>query len=186
MLYEFKDGINAYLKAAGIKPKSLADLIAWNQDHSDTVMPWFGQELFEMAQAKGSLKDAAYREARAKARKIAGDDGLFATLDANRVDVLMVPSAGPSWLTDLLLGDHYVGGGGAGMAAVAGTPSITVPMGESHGLPLGLALMGPAYSEAQLIGLAYAFEQASLARTPPKYFATLPTTTAAVKADDAH
>jgi amidase len=185
MLYEFKNGINAYLKAAGAKPGSLADLIAWNQDHRDTVMPWFGQELFEMAQAKGSLKDAAYLEARAKARKLAGEDGLLATLDANRVDVLMVPSDGPAWLTDLLLGDHYVGGG-AGMAAVAGTPSITVPMGESHGLPLGLALMGPAYSEAQLIGLAYAFEQASHARTTPKYFATLPYAPIAAKADDAH
>ena len=185
MLYEFKSGLNAYLKAAGVKPGSLAELIAWNQDHRDTVMPWFGQELFEMAQAKGSLKDAAYLEARAKARKIAREDGLLATLDSNRVDVLMVPSAGPSWLTDLLLGDHHSGGAGAAIAAVAGTPSITVPMGESHGLPLGLSLMGPAYSEAQLIGLAYAFEQASHARTPPKYIATLPAT-AGVKAGDAH
>lgn len=185
MLYEFKNGLNAYLKAAGIKPGSLADLIAWNEDHRETVMPWFGQELFEMAQAKGSLKDAAYLEARAKARKIAGEDGLLATLDANRLDVLMVPSAGPSWLTDLLLGDHFGGGVGAAIAAVAGTPSITVPMGESHGLPLGLSLMGPAYSEAQLIGLAYAFEQASHARIPPKYIATLPATTG-MTADDAH
>ena len=86
LLYEFKDGINAYLKAAGVKPGSLAELITWNQDHRDTVMPWFGQELFERAQAKGSLKDAAYLEAREKARKLAGKDGLFATLDANRVD----------------------------------------------------------------------------------------------------
>ncbi len=186
LLYEFKNGINAYLKAAGVKPGSLAELIEWNGNHRDTVMPWFGQELFERAQAKGTLKDAAYLDARAKARKSAGDAGLFATLDANRVDVLMVPSAGPAWLTDLLLGDHYGGGGGAAMAAIAGTPSITVPMGESHGLPLGLALMGAAYSEAQLIGLAYAFEQASHARTPPKYFATLPGTTPAAKADDAH
>jgi amidase len=188
LLYEFKSGINAYLKAAGVKPGSLAELIEWNGNHRDTVMPWFGQELFEKAQAKGSLKDAAYREARAKARKLAGENGLFATLDANRVDVLMVPSAGPAWTTDLLLGDHYAGGGGAAMAAIAGTPSITVPMGESHGLPLGLALMGAAYSEAQLIGLAYAFEQASHARTPPKYVATLPvtTTTTAPKADGAH
>ena len=186
LLYEFKNGLNAYLKAAGVKPGSLAELIEWNGNHRDTVMPWFGQELFERAQAKGTLKDAAYLAARAKARKSAGDAGLFATLDANRVDVLMVPSAGPAWLTDLLLGDHYGGGGGAAMAAIAGTPSITVPMGESHGLPLGLALMGAAYSEAQLIGLAYAFEQASRARTPPKYFATLPGTTPAAKADDAH
>ena len=186
LLYEFKNGLNAYLKAAGVKPGSLAELIEWNGNHRDTVMPWFGQELFERAQAKGTLKDAAYLAARAKARKSAGDAGLFATLDANRVDVLMVPSAGPAWLTDLLLGDHYGGGGGAAMAAIAGTPSITVPMGESHGLPLGLALMGAAYSEAQLIGLAYAFEQASHARTPPKYFATLPGTTPAAKADDAH
>ena len=186
LLYEFKDGLNAYLKAARAKPGSLADLIAWNQDHRDTVMPWFGQEFFEMAQAKGTLKDAAYREARAKARKSACEAGLFATLDANRVDVLMVPSASPAWMTDLLLGDPRGGGSGAAMAAIAGTPSITVPMGESHGLPLGLALMGAAYSEAQLIGLAYAFEQASHARKPPQYFATLPGTATEPKADGAH
>ena len=86
----------------------------------------------------------------------------------------MVPSAGPAWVTDLLLGDHYGGGGGAAMAAIAGTPSITVPMGESHGLPLGLALMGAAYSEAQLIGLAYAFEQASQCAHPAEIFRDTP------------
>jgi len=82
---------------------------------------------------------------------------------------LITPSGGPAWITDPLLGDRFGGGGGTGIAAVAGTPSITVPMGDSHGLPLGLSFLGPAYSEAQLIGFAYAFEQATHARMPPTF-----------------
>jgi amidase len=184
MLYEFKDGLNAYLKAAGVKPASLAELIDWNDAHRDRVMPWFGQELLLMAQAKGSLKDPAYIEARSRARRLAGTDGLLATLAANRIDALIAPSNGPAWVTDLVLGDRSGGGGGAGIAAVAGTPSITVPMGNAHGLPLGLVFMGPADSEAQLIGFAFAFEQATHARTPPKFLPTLPTTPQ--QAADAH
>ena len=174
LLYEFKNGLNTYLKAAGVKPGSLEELIQWNEDHRDSVMPWFGQDILVMAQAKGSLKDPDYIEARANARRLALQNGLLATLDANRVDALITPSAGPAWLTDPLLGDHSVGGG-APMAAVAGTPSITVPMGDSHGLPLGLAFMGPAYSEAQLLGFAYAFEQATHARTTPTFVPHLDT-----------
>jgi amidase len=185
MLYEFKDGLNTYLKSAGIKPGSLEELIQWNDGHRDAAMPWFGQELFEMAQAKGSLKDREYTQARDDARRLALEAGLLATLDANRLDALITPSAGPAWITDPLLGDHF-SGGGAGMAAVAGTPSITVPMGDSHGLPLGLSFMAPAYSEAQLIGFAYAFEQATHARTPPAFLPRLDTSSSISKPVDAH
>ncbi len=184
--YEFKQGINAYLKTAGVEPASLADLIKFDDAHSDRVMPWFGQDIFVSAQAKGSLKSADYIQARNTARQLAGHDGLLAALKANRVEALIVPSAPPAWLTDPLLGDHFVGGG-ASMAAVAGTPSITVPMGTVHGLPLGLTFMGAAYSEAQLIGFAYAFEQAAHARTPPKFLPTIQLTSAAsTKTPDAH
>ena len=168
LLYEFKDGLDAYLKNAGIRPGSLAELIAWNDAHRDAAMPWFGQDLFAAAQAKGPLTEPAYLEARVNARRLAGREGLFAVLDANGCDALIGPAGGPAWLTDLLVGDHF-GGGGAGISAVAGSPSITVPMGDSHGLPLGLAFMGRPYREAQLIGYAYAFEQATRARQPPKY-----------------
>lgn len=168
LLYEFKDGLNAYLKNAGAAQGSLEALIAWNKAHAAEAMPLFGQEIFEQAQAKGPLTDAAYLKARAEARRLAGADGLVVVLDKNNLDALIAPSMSPAWLTDPVLGDHFVGAG-YGIAAVAGTPSITVPMGESHGLPLGLAFMGRAWSEPELLGFAYAYEQATHARKPPQY-----------------
>jgi amidase len=135
-------------------------------------MPIFAQEIFEQAQAKGGLDDAAYLKARANARRLAGKDGMLAVLDKENLDALLAPSMSPAWLTDPVLGDHFVGAG-YGVAAVAGTPSITVPMGDSHGLPLGLAFLGRAYSEPELLGFAYAFEQASHARKPPEFKPTV-------------
>ena len=109
-------------------------------------MPYFGQELFERAQAKGALTEAAYIKAKSEARRVAGKEGLLATLDRERLDAIVAPSMSPAWPTDHVLGDHFVGGGGYGAAAVAGTPSITIPIGESHGLPLADA-HGPCISE---------------------------------------
>jgi amidase len=168
LLYEFKDGLNRYLSGAATPHKSLADLIAWNKLNAATVMPFFGQEIFEQAQARGPLTDAAYVKARDQARRSAGRDGLLKALDADTLDAVIAPSMSPAWLTDPVLGDHVVDAG-YGMAAVAGTPSITVPSGESRGLPLGLTFMGRPYSEGALIGYAYAFEQATHARRPPQY-----------------
>ena len=172
LLYEFKDGLNAYLKKAGSPHASLEALIAWNKANEKQVMPIFGQEIFEQAQAKGPLTDAAYLKARDTARRMAGKDGLVAALDTNKLDALLAPSLSPAWPTDHVLGDHFVGAG-YGMAAVAGTPSLTVPIGDSHGLPLGLTFMGRAYSEGELLGYGFALEQATKARRPPKYEPTL-------------
>jgi amidase len=168
LLYEFKDGLDAYLKAAGTGRTSLKALIAWNAAHASTVMPFFGQDIFEKAEKKGPLTDAAYLKARDSARRLSGKDGLLAVLRANRLDAVIAPSTAPAWLTDHVLGDHFAGAG-YGMAAVAGTPSLTVPMGESHGLPIGLTFMGPAYAEGELIAFGFAFEQATKARKSPAF-----------------
>ena len=172
LLYEFKDGINSYLKNSGSSSGSLEALIAFDKSNADKAMPLFGQEIFEQAQAKGALTDAAYRKAKADARRLAGPEGLLAVLDKNNLDALIAPSMSPAWPTDPVLGDHYVGAG-YGIAAVAGTPSITVPMGDVRGLPIGLAFMGRAYSEPELLGFAYAYEQVSHARKPPQFLPTV-------------
>ncbi len=168
LLYEFKDGLNAYLKAAGSSHQSLEALIAWNKANANIAMPFFGQEIFERAQAKGPLSDPAYLKARAQSRRMAGADGLMATLERQKLDAIIAPSMSPAWPTDHVLGDHFVGAG-YGMAAVAGTPSITIPVGDSHGLPIGLTFMGRAYTEADLLGFAFALEQVTKARKAPEY-----------------
>ena len=172
LLYEFKDGLNTYLKSSGAPHASLEALIAYNKANAERVMPFFGQEIFEQAQAKGPITDAAYLKARDAAKRLAGAEGLLAALDGNKLDALLAPSMSPAWPTDHVLGDHFLGAG-YGMAAVAGTPSITVPVGETFGLPLGVTLMGRAYSEGDLIALAFALEQATRARQAPQYRPTL-------------
>jgi amidase len=172
LLYEFKDGLNAYLKKSGSPHTSLEALIVWNKANAAQVMPIFGQEIFEQAQAKGPISDAAYLTARDAARRLAGKDGLIAALETDKLDALIAPSLSPAWPTDHVLGDHFVGAG-YGMAAVAGTPSLTVPIGDSHGLPLGVTFMGRPYSEGELIGFGFALEQATRARRPPSFTPTL-------------
>lgn len=171
LLYEFKDGLNTYLKASG-SAYTLESLIAWNKTNAARTMPFFGQEIFERAQAKGPLSDAAYKKARDEARRLAGKDGLLAAFDRDKLDAVIAASVSPAWPTDYVLGDHFVGAGYS-MAAVAGTPSITVPVGASRGLPLGLMFMGRPYSEGDLLGFAYALEQLTRARTKPEYRPTL-------------
>jgi amidase len=173
LLHEFKDGLNRYLKESGAPIASLEALIAWNKEHAHSVMPFFGQELFEQAQAKGPLTEASYLTARETARRRAAGS-LMTTLEANGLDAIIAPTMSPAWLTDYLLGDHFVGAGYA-MAAVAGTPSITVPISDARGLPLGLTFMGRAYSEGELIGFAFALEQLTKSRRPPTFMETLVT-----------
>lgn len=172
LLYEFKDGLNQYLKMSGAPQTSLEAVMAFNNANASTVMPFFGQELFERAQAKGPLSDAAYRKLRDDSRRLAGKEGLLAALDRHKLDAVIAPSMSPAWPTDHVLGDHFVGAG-YGMAAVARTPSITLPIGETHGLPLGLTVMGRSYSEPELLAFAYAIEQATKARKAPQFKATV-------------
>lgn len=179
LLYDFKHDINAYLAGrSGLKVKTLADLIAFNRAHAAQEMPWFGQELFEQAEQQGPLSDKAYVDALAKAKRLSGPQGIDAALKAHHLDALLAPSWGPAFMTDPVLGDHIVSGdptvGGASQpAAVAGYPSITVPAGWAHGLPVGIVLFGAKWSEPTLISIAYGFEQHAKAWQPPQFLETV-------------
>jgi amidase len=170
LLYEFKAGVAAYLATLGPKApvKTLADLIAFNEAHAREEMPYFGQDLFIKAQAKGPLTDKPYLAAKAKAARLSRTEGLDRVFALKKVDALLAPSGGPAWLTDLVNGD-YGTGGSSGPAAVSGYPSITVPAGLVRGLPIGVSFIGPAWSEAPLIGIAHAYEQRTTLRRPPQY-----------------
>lgn len=174
LLYEFKDGINKYLAGLGERApvKNLAELIAANQKLGERELRFFGQELFEKAQAKGTLDDAAYQEARATCLRASRAEGIDAAMARHQLDALVAPTNGPAWTIDAINGDHVIGASST-LAAVAGYPAISVPAGLTNGLPVGLSLFGRPFSEAILIKLAYAYEQASLARRPPTFVATL-------------
>jgi amidase len=164
--------LNTYLANSNVPHKSLEALIAFNKANADRVMPFFGQELFERAQAKGPLTDAAYIKARDESRRLAGANGLLAVLNRGKLDAILATSVSPAWPTDPVLGDRFIGSG-YGIAAVAGTPSLTVPAGDARGLPIGVTLLGRPYSEGDLIGFGYALEQVLKARKPPQYKSSL-------------
>lgn len=172
LLYEFKAGLEGYLAGSGAPHASLAGLIDFNTRNAARAMPHFGQEIFQQAQAKGPLTDPAYLAAREKARRLAGAEGIDAALRAHRLDALVAPTTSPAWPIDPINGDHFTGAG-YGAAAVAGYPAITVPMGEVHGLPVGIVFMGGAWSEARLVELAHGFEQATRARRAPRFLPTV-------------
>ena len=176
LLYEFKDGLNRYLAALpeSAPARSLADLIAWNERNRDREMPWFGQEIFEMAEKKGPLTSAPYRRARQQCLRLTRTEGFDVLFAKHRLDAIVAPTGSPAWMTDLVNGDHYIGGSSS-PAAVAGYPNITVPAGFVHGLPVGISFMGRAWSEATLIRVAYAFEQATKHRRPPTFAASVGT-----------
>lgn len=172
MLYEFKAGVERYLGDHDAPLKTLTQLIGFNEQYRTSEMPYFGQELFEMANSKGGLGEPAYISARSLARRLAGPEGIDAALKAEKLDALIAPTTGPAWLTDYAAGDRFPGAGYRA-AAVAGYPSLTIPMGHSDGLPLGIVFIGTAWSEPRLIELGFAYEQLTRARKPPEYWPTL-------------
>jgi amidase len=174
LLYEFKADLNAYLKKlpAAARVHTLADLIAFNEREKEREMPFFGQEIFEMAQKKGPLTSPAYKKAMATCRARSRTRGIDAVMLAHRLDAIVAPTGGPSWPIDPVNGDHFLGASST-PAAVAGYPSITVPAGFVHGLPVGLSFITRPWTEARLLGLAYSFEQATHHRRPPQFLPAL-------------
>lgn len=156
---------------AGAPIRSLKELIEYNKNHVTSEMPYFGQEHFLNAEAKGSLTEKEYLDALEQCRRMARTEGIDAVMDKFNLDALVAPTDSPAWLTDLIDGDHFLGGSST-LAAVAGYPSITVPAGFVFGLPVGMSFFGRAWSEPALIKYAYAFEQATHVRKPPRFLPT--------------
>jgi amidase len=174
LLHEFKMDLETYLRALGGEqaPRTLADLIAFNREHADLEMPFFGQELFEQASERGPLTEPVYLDALATCRRLARTEGLDAAFAEHRVEALVAPTNGPAWLIDHVNGDHHLGGNST-PAAVAGYPAITVPAGSAFGMPVGISFIGPAWSEGRLIRFASSFERETSHRSPPVFPSTV-------------
>lgn len=162
LLYEFKADLDDYLRTspAPIPVRSLADVIAFNRSNQALEMPLFGQEIFEDAQKKKGLDDPAYRKARRISFEAAGPNGIDRLLKEHKVVALVGPTMPAAWPIDAVHGDQISGGGAGSLAAVAGYPHLTVPMGMVKGLPVGLSFIGPKWSDGLLLSLGYAYEQA--------------------------
>ncbi len=173
LLYEFKEDVNKYLAWLGesTQVQTLKDIIKFNDDDREREMPYFGQDMFLQAEAKGPLTSPEYVKALEDCRRLSRTEGIDAAMDKFKLDAMIAPTGGPAWTTDLANGDHFVGGSST-LAAVAGYPDITVPMGFVFGLPVGISFFGRAWSEPTLIKLAYAFEQSTQMRKPPQFLPT--------------
>jgi amidase len=169
LLFEFKTDLNKYLAslAPGDHPRTLKALIEFNEKNREREMPYFGQEIFTKAEAKGPLTDPAYLKALRTSKTLSKAQGIDAVMVKNNLDAIVAPTGGPAWTTDLLNGDHFTGGSST-PAAVAGYPNVQVPAGYVYGLPVGISFYGRAFTEAKLIRLAYAYEQATKHRRAPR------------------
>jgi amidase len=169
LLYEFKADLNKHLAGLppGDHPRTLKQLIEFNEKNRDREMPYFGQELFIRAEAKGPLTEAAYLKALRSSKALSRAQGIDAVMLKHNLDALVAPTGGPAWTTDLVNGDHFTGGSST-PAAVAGYPNVQVPAGYVYGLPVGISFFGRAFTESKLIRLAYAYEQAARYRQPPR------------------
>jgi amidase len=169
LLYELKADLNSYLATRpGKQVRTLADVIAFNEQNKEKEMPYFGQDLFLKAQEKGPLTDKDYVAALAANHKLSREQGIDGLMDKFHLDAILAPTGGPAWVTDLVDGDHS-GGGSSNAAAVAGYPNINVPAGFIFGLPVGISFFGRAWSEPVLLKIAYGFEQMVKARTSPRF-----------------
>ena len=167
---ELKADLNSYLArlGPGAPVRTLKDIIDFNDRNAQKEMPYFGQDLFLKAEAKGPLTTKEYVDAMQKNRQLARTEGIDALMNKHNLDALVAPTGGPAWLTDLINGDH-VAGGSSNAAAVAGYPNINVTAGFLFGLPIGISFFGRAWSEPALIKFAYAFEQTTQARQAPRF-----------------
>ena len=167
--YEFKTDLNTYLAERGGEIRTLKELISYNETHRDIEMPFFGQEMFLMSQARGTLKDEAYLKALETCAQGARKDGIDAYLEKYQVEALISPTSTPAWLTDHV---NVTGGGGfscSSLPAVAGYPHLTIPTGAVYGLPIGMSLIGTAWSDHRILQLGYAFEKITQARFAPRF-----------------
>ncbi|HET9336015.1 MAG TPA: amidase [Sphingomicrobium sp.] len=162
LLTEFKAGLNDYLRSspAPIPVRSLAEVIAFNKANAEAELSLFGQDIFEKAEATKGLLDPEYRKARKASFEAAGPNGIDRFLKQHRLDALVGPTMPPAWKIDAVNGDQISGGGAGSLAAVAGYPHLTVPMGMVKGLPVGLSFIGPKWSDALILSLGYAYENA--------------------------
>ena len=166
LLYEYKADLAAYFERSNAPVSSLADVIEFNSENAGRVMPIFGQETMLAAEEKGPLTEQEYLDALATSKRIS-QSAIDGALEEHNLDALIAPSNSPSWLTDHINGDTFDGIFTSSYAAISGYPSITVPSGFISGLPVGLSFIGGAFADHELIRLAYAFEQATVARRPP-------------------
>jgi amidase len=169
MLYEYKDGLNKYFKGlrSDTRVRNITELIAFNK--TDTVeLRYFNQKTLEQADKKGDLTSPEYKKALALMHKATREDGIDKVMNANKLDAIIAPTGSPAWKTDLILGDHFVGGSSS-LAAISGYPAITVPMGFIDNLPVGVTFFGRAWSEPLLLQMAYSYEQGTKHRKAPKY-----------------
>jgi amidase len=171
LLAELKADLASYLQALpdGLVPhKTLADIIAFNKAHANTELQYFGQDIFEAADKEKGLDDPAYLEALATSRGLA-TNALNQMFASNKVDVIIAQTNGPAWVSTLGKGDAFSGPSASQLPAIAGFPHLTVPMGLSGGLPIGLSFIGPKWHDHDILKAGFAYEQLSKARVAPEF-----------------